>query len=476
MPRPSTRGWRSDGPRFVLLAWLISVAVMVSAGIAAAISVAGYHTVRAVLAGEKSQEKLRQIAEAAAGSSMLAVASVVASQLALLAFVWLAWRVLGKPDRERFGLGHARITPSHSLILLVGTIVPFGMGLLLAWLVGLATGASDQSAGTLQKMWIDGTKLESIAWVLLIALLPGFVEELFYRGFLLRGLLLKWGPTASIAMSGLLFAIVHGDPISASAILPLGLWLGLVAWRTGSIWLPFAMHASVNGVWTATMMIAHRDPGTESWMTGAAIGASIVGIVAFIAGVIILRRPAAQAPAAARRTRLVPLLAAVGLVVVTGLALIIPAGSPSAAPPQPTFLEAPTIAQLTDRVSAQVSVAAIGQEGAVQFTLLPEGTARLMLPPNLAGVGEVLVSLDAGGKCLWVAYSGELTGKGRDRVPPGVIEQLASGAPTRLCLTLEATTNHPEISVQATLEEDDARVAAARERAEREGWATRGRK
>jgi membrane protease YdiL (CAAX protease family) len=358
----------------------------------------------------------------------------------------------------------------------VGTIVPFGIGLFLAWLVGLATGTSDQSVGPLQQMWTQGTKFESIAWVLLIALVPGFVEELFYRGFLLRGLLLKWGPVASIATTGLLFAIVHGDPVSASAILPLGLWLGLVAWRTGSIWLPFSMHASVNGVWTTTMMIAHRDPGAEEWVNGAAIGALIVGMIAFVGAVVILRRPATTIPRAHLRARIVPRIAVACLASVTILAFVIPAGTSSNAPPMSTLLQSPTLAQLHERVTAQVSIASIGQDGSANFTILPEGATRLVLPPNKAGVEHVVVALDASGKVLWMAYSGELTGKGSTRLPKGVLEQLASGAPTRLCLSLESHPEQSGVTVRATVEEDDARVAGAVARAENEGWATRGRR
>lgn len=475
-PDAPRRGWRSDGPRFVLIAWLISVAILVSAGIAAVVLVSVSATVRAVLAGEKSSEELRRIAESATNSSAFAWASVIASQIALLACVWLAWRLLGRPARDRFGLAATRLTPAQSLVLLVGTIVPFAIGLFLAWLVGLATGTSDQSVGPLQQMWTRGTKFESIAWVMLIALVPGFIEEVFYRGFLLRGLLLKWGPMASIATSGLLFAIVHGDPVSASAILPLGLWLGFVAWRTGTIWLPFAMHAGVNGVWTTTMMIAHRDPAAESWLNGAAIGALIVGMIAFTAGVVILRRPVPKAPDSAPRVRLTPRVAAACLVSVTVLAFAIPPGTSSTALPKPALLQSPTIAQLGERVSAQVSIASIGQDGMANFTILPESATRLMLPPNKAGVEHVIVALDAGGKIVWMTYSGELTGKGGTRLPPGVLEQLASGASTRLCLSLESHPGQSGIAVRATLEEDGARVAAAVSHAETEGWATRGRK
>ena len=75
LPGASTKGWRSDGPRFVLVAWLISVAILLSAGIAAVVLVSVSETVRAVLAGERSSEKLRRIAESAANSPAFAWAS-----------------------------------------------------------------------------------------------------------------------------------------------------------------------------------------------------------------------------------------------------------------------------------------------------------------------------------------------------------------------------------------------------------------
>lgn len=467
------RAWRTDGPRFVLIVWLISWVAVLFAGVLALTGGTIATTVRAALAGEKSSAELRRIAEATTNSSEFAWLSVIASQLALLACIWLAWRLLGKPKLDRFGLARSCLGPTRSIVLLVATVIPFASGLALAWLMSLATGSPE---GPLQRMWTEGSKFESIAWVLLIAMVPGFVEEVFYRGFLQRGLLLKWSPTASIVTTSVLFAIVHGDPVSASAILPLGLWLGLVAWRTGSIWLPFSMHASVNGVWTTTMMIAHRDPGAEEWLNGAAIGALIVGLIAFVGAVVILRRPVTTIPRAHPRARIAPRIAVACLASVTILAFVIPAGTSSKAPPMSTLLQSPTLAQLHERVTAQVSIASIGQDGSANFTILPEGATRLVLPPNKAGVEHVVVALDASGKVLWMAYSGELTGKGSTRLPKGVLEQLASGAPTRLCLSLESHPEQSGVTVRATVEEDDARVADAVARAENEGWATRGRR
>ncbi len=472
-PDAPKRAWRSDGPRFVLIVWLISGVAVLFAGVLALIGGTIATTVRAALAGEKSSAELRRIAEAATNSSTFAWLSVIASQLALLACIWLAWRLLGKPKLDRFGLAQSGLGPTRSIVLLVATIIPFAFGLTLAWLMSIATKSTD---GPLQRMWTEGSKFESISWVLLIAIVPGFVEEVFYRGFLLRGLLLKWGPTASIVTTSVLFALVHGDPVSASAILPLGLWLGFVAWRTGSIWLPFSMHAGVNGVWTTTMMIAHRDPGAEAWLNGAAIGALIAGMIAFVGAVVILRRPVTTTPRTAPRARIALFVAVACLASVTILAFVIPSGTSSTAPPKPTLLQSPTLAQLDERVTAQVSIASIGQDGTANFTILPESATRLMLPPNKAGVEHVIIALDSGGKVFWMAYSGELSWKGSTRLPPGVLEQLASGAPTRLCLSLESLPEQSGVKVRATVEEDTARVEAAVAHAETEGWATRGRK
>jgi hypothetical protein len=91
----------------------------------------------------------------------------------------------------------------------------------------------------------------------------------------------------------------------------------------------------------------------------------------------------------------------------------------------------------------------------------------------MPGVG-VHVTLDAATETVWLAYAGERSGKGGKRRPVGVVEQLASGDPTVLCMTL--TQGPPPVTVRLTLEEDGAMTIAAFERAQAEGWARRGRK
>jgi len=462
---PEPTGWRRDGPRFALVVWLLATLLLVLATVGAALVVALVAALGAVLEGERSSAAIETSTEAALGSPAMTWAAVLASQLALLTSAWLACRVLRKPAGERLGLAPTGLSPWQGALLCVATVVPCVLGFGAAWLLERVVGSSGEDALGLQRMWSEGSRGASVAWVLLIALGPGFAEELFYRGFLLRGLLLRWGPPASILTSGLLFAAVHGELVWATAIFPLGVWLGVVAWRTGSMRLTFVMHALTNGLWTTAMMVLHRDPSSEPLLKGLGLATLVAGTLAFPFALGLLRRPPLDV--LARRPRaLFPRVAGAGLAAAVLLFVLVP---PGVTPLAPSLQAEPEAGATTT-----VACTAAGDEGALEFSLVPEAGVRVTLPENPSGVAEVLVALDAAETTVWLAYAGERSGKGGRSRPPGIVEQLAAGAPTRLCLTL--TPGEAPVRVRLTLEIDEARIAAALARAEVEGWATRGRK
>ena len=80
---------------------------------------------------------------------------------------------------------------------------------------------------------------------LLIALIPGVVEELLFRGYVQTRLLARLPAAAAILISSVLFAIAHMDPIHSLLVLPLGIWMGVVAWQAKSI-LPAMLCHIVN--------------------------------------------------------------------------------------------------------------------------------------------------------------------------------------------------------------------------------------
>jgi membrane protease YdiL (CAAX protease family) len=92
-----------------------------------------------------------------------------------------------------------------------------------------------------------------ISLLTLVVLAP-LCEELFFRGWMLRGLLKRYSPAKSIGFTALLFAVFHLNPWQAIVALPLGLLFGWLAWRTGSLLPGLAGHFVVNFTGSQLMM------------------------------------------------------------------------------------------------------------------------------------------------------------------------------------------------------------------------------
>lgn len=84
--------------------------------------------------------------------------------------------------------------------------------------------------------------------VLAIVLAVGapLVEELFFRGLLLRAVANRFGTGWGLAGSSVLFALVHFEVLQFPALLIFGLVLGVLAVRTGRLGPGIAAHAAFN--------------------------------------------------------------------------------------------------------------------------------------------------------------------------------------------------------------------------------------
>jgi membrane protease YdiL (CAAX protease family) len=84
---------------------------------------------------------------------------------------------------------------------------------------------------------------DSLVLSIIVAIVPAFVEEMFFRGYLQRRLLQRWSPKVAIGISSLLFSLIHYDSWHhVVAVMPLAVLLGVVAYRSGSIWPCVALH------------------------------------------------------------------------------------------------------------------------------------------------------------------------------------------------------------------------------------------
>jgi len=95
-----------------------------------------------------------------------------------------------------------------------------------------------------------------LLWLAVVVGAP-VVEEVFFRGFLFRGLAASpLGGPGTIVVTSLAWAVIHlqYDLHDMATIFVLGLLLGVFRLKTGSLWPPLVMHGLVNLL--ATVQVA----------------------------------------------------------------------------------------------------------------------------------------------------------------------------------------------------------------------------
>ncbi len=131
--------------------------------------------------------------------------------------------------------------------------------------------------------------LDYAVLLLLLGPLPAVCEEILFRGFLQAGFVHAFeSPAKGIAVTAVVFAVFHFDPWRFIGVLALGLFLGLLAYRTGSL-LPSMLAHALNNV-VAIVLANAGDPA------GRALAGSIAGVgaalVLLLLAALLLRRAA----------------------------------------------------------------------------------------------------------------------------------------------------------------------------------------
>jgi ABC-2 type transport system permease protein/sodium transport system permease protein len=187
---------------------------------------------------------------------------VVEEQMVLLAAVFVVLFV-GFPlisaylSRVRVATGFQLAAPS--LIAVIGAVC---LGLSLWTFIGeLAALQEKIGFSTIPEQLRYAVHAAKEQWrtapfpvLIAMALIPGIVEEFFFRGYLYSALAAASRPWSAIIVSALLFGAFHlflGGSPALERFLPstlMGLVLALVRWRSGSIWPGVVLHVLHNGL------------------------------------------------------------------------------------------------------------------------------------------------------------------------------------------------------------------------------------
>ncbi len=151
------------------------------------------------------------------------------------------------------------------------------VGMISAITVGLFLDESESLQELSDVFRSHGENGFMIPLALMIGMTPAFCEELVFRGYMQTRLTKSVGPLAGILMASALFAAFHMDFVHVIAVFPLGVFLGWVTWRSGSLFPAMLGHFVNNAI---SVVLAVNAPEDNPQMLSAPALAFMAAILA----------------------------------------------------------------------------------------------------------------------------------------------------------------------------------------------------
>ncbi len=144
---------------------------------------------------------------------------------------------------------------------------------------------------------LEGPLWQRAAAALLIGVAGPVVEELVFRGYLWAALARFASPVATLAVTTLVFAGFHLDPVHVVAVVPTGLVLGVLRAATGGLTAPILAHVVNN---TAAVLLTLAVAGDDTTALPAPAAFGLFGVALGLAALVAARGPTVGSPAGSR--------------------------------------------------------------------------------------------------------------------------------------------------------------------------------
>lgn len=186
--------------------------------------------------------------------------------LALVAWIWAGWN--SRSTRSEF----LRLrTPNWGLVglSLLGLAALFPI---VQWLgqinemIPMPDFVKEMEGGQiemLEKALLEGN-MSIFLSLFAIAITPAICEELAFRGYLQRQVERRLGGMGAVIVVGIIFGLFHLRLSGAIPLSALGIYMGYVSWKTGSLWTAIIVHFVNNGFLTIAAKVAQNSESFDA--------------------------------------------------------------------------------------------------------------------------------------------------------------------------------------------------------------------
>jgi sodium transport system permease protein len=193
-------------------------------------------------------------------------AQLLGNELLLILAPAVVFAILGRwKRRETFALRPAPAPAILGAALLGIGLAPWVQ--FVGYLQQLFWPGESETAKQTTKLIVDALRAQPLLTILGIGLLAGVCEELFYRGPLQTAFVRRLPPWAAIILVAVLFGAIHMDLAGLPVRAALGVLLGWVVWRGGSIYPAMLAHGLFDSTSVALAWWALRTQGEHALTT-----------------------------------------------------------------------------------------------------------------------------------------------------------------------------------------------------------------
>lgn len=179
-------------------------------------------------------------------SSLILLVSYAA---ALLMAIWVGFVKFRKSEGVKLRLKFNRVPP---VVLIVGVCIVLTMPVLTDPLNVLLP-----MSDTWKKIFADMFNSSVFSLTAAVIAAP-ILEEVFFRGIILNGLLKNYSPQTAIITSAAIFGCIHLNPWQTIPAFLAGLLIGWLYWKTNSI-IPGMLLHFVNNLFSVLLGLAFKD-------------------------------------------------------------------------------------------------------------------------------------------------------------------------------------------------------------------------